>query len=164
MQFWLFLLDEGAPQPSSGEDHELRKLVDRTAADDCLVDLVSDSVEIIETLAPRRGQRILGACSPAGVLQRILCITQEVGVWVRYEAIAQRLLGLRPATHGGEQVRAHSKKKDLEIIGNLVIDLNLIKNVEGLRMAGLIGEDDCQLDGQVNSIWEEPPPHAQELF
>ena len=93
-----------------------------------------------------------------------MSVAQQFGFGMKSEAVPQCLIGLRPTAHGREQVGPHSEKEYLEVSGYSLIDLDFIEDVERLRMAGLVREDDCELNGQMDSFREEPPSHPQQLF
>ena len=83
---------------------------------------------------------------------------------MKSKAVPQRFPSLSPPAHCREEIGPHAEEKYVEILGNPVVNLDLVEDVKCFRKPSLIGEDYGQLDRQVHCFGKELPTHTQKLF
>ena len=58
----------------------------------------------------------------------------------------------------------HPEEKHLKVFRHSIVDRDLVEDIEGFRMARLVGQHDGKLDRQMNGLREKPPSHSEELL
>jgi hypothetical protein len=139
-------LEVAPPQSTGGENHELGKLVHRTATRYGVIDLEGDTIEGGETLAPGLRQVLLRTEAIPGDPQAAMGVFQKVGLGVQVETLTQHAVRLAPAAHPGQEIGMEPEQKDLELIRDRGAVGNLVNGVEGLGMASLVGEQNGELN------------------